>query len=847
MAYISKINTKGVGYSIADTFSSGTTNSLTNLPYKNHLDVTLTGATQFSITPGSMKPGERMIITCHPTTSFKQEINGKTYNIGRKRPFRIYVQCISDGVYSTIVIENNLPGIDLNKSYRNAEFGDIYYKDGTVDSPDNISEHNLDDILGIVVDAYHNNMITNSNKPEIVLRVLYFQPDFFKKEFDGNNWKKRKMYTVSPTIQSGFLGLQVNVDVYTYGTRCQTYKTIYDENINAPIIPDHNQKDSKLIYKHVFNVYDNHLYYNNDDLITGDDIISELGKITIPAASSNIKEMYASKYGETIFDSTEVTLPSVYELKSLGLPSKQTILNKIITNIKSHPNFSSSKYGSTDLNKIYNAILNTEFVSCNISDALGQENTADAYMCKAMNVITYIPKNSTEDNSYDEDLTPYIRSIIRRKFSFLPIFCVNTGIDVSESTGLSITFKLNPITTKLVDTSEMETISTQTMYDFKSHHTYDITAFDTGHKSQSHRYTFESDNNKDDITLRSIPLENKHKPGPTDVASGKYWKTLREAKLGDILTRDGVILDTEQLYNDIGPTGLWTLLNSDYNEDYNQMRLDKFHGGYGLNGDIFGICVKKVNNLDQVERGVFLSFDHIINVLNDENGVPLSSGPTMTIYADPDTIANMKSNTYKMSEDINLKGTRYSDTKIKDRVEINCRVSDPIPNWTSPLVAEYYSGRDFHYVNVTNGYTDSDTPNAYNIPETQCTTLTTAADAMDILSNITGKFNTTDMDENVAKGLLMSINFLKENGVIFREPEIIPADYHGMKEMMWRYHSMKTFWTSSIGTGSYNEPEFQISTAVYIGCANHSGAGYSDQRPNLPAKLFPIIILDSVK
>ena len=130
MAYISKINTKGVGYSIADSFSSGTTNSLTNLPYKDHIDATLSGATQFSITPGSMKPGERMIITCHPTSSFKQELYGKTYQICNKRTFRIYVQCISDGVYSTVLIENTKPPLfDYNlKPISQVKCGDLYFE-----------------------------------------------------------------------------------------------------------------------------------------------------------------------------------------------------------------------------------------------------------------------------------------------------------------------------------------------------------------------------------------------------------------------------------------------------------------------------------------------------------------------------------------------------------------------------------------------------------------------------------------------------------------------------------------------------------------------------------------------
>lgn len=435
MAYISKINTKGVGYSIADSFSSGTTNSLTNLPYKDHIDATLSGATQFSITPGSMKPGERMIITCHPTSSFKQELYGKTYQICNKRTFRIYVQCISDGVYSTVLIENTKPPLfDYNlKPISQVKCGDLYFEEG-FDSPENVGDHNPKNLKGIVIE---NKKIADKTGDVFnECNVIYI-------------WDLKKLEDYNGNLLSGTFsstGLTINL------TKLETPKDALDiitDNNLEPVNDRRLSANYDSAYAENGYVYG---YYNN--LGTAVESTSANGLFKYPTQfmsfpSNAMISTYKSKFQENLlgnqskakFTSYLATLRTLKYIKQSDV--KTTILNSWEKVCQSLTGNTTPKIQALIDNDIVNKYYNTQISSSSTS----------RYMDRTTNVyITTILACDMRKPLVDIELTRdcIVTPITQSNCTFLPINCVYSTKTTNTPKGqYAFQIKLDKIDTKM--------------------------------------------------------------------------------------------------------------------------------------------------------------------------------------------------------------------------------------------------------------------------------------------------------------------------------------------------------------------------------------------------------------
>lgn len=533
MAYISKINTKGVGYSIAGTFSSGTVNSLANLPYKDHIDATLSGATQFSITPGSMKPGERMIITCHPTTSFKQELYGKTYQICNKGTFRIYVQCISDGVYSVVLIENTKPPtFDYTiKPISQVKCGDLYFEEG-FDSPENVGNHNPKNLKGIVIE---NKKIADKTGDVFnECNVIYIWDLKKLEDYNGN--------PLSGTFSSA--GLTINL------TKLETPKNSLDIITDSTPEPSADRRLSAnydSAYAENGYVYG---YYNN--LGTSVESTSANGLFKYPTQvmsfpSNAMISTYKSKFQENLlgnqskakFTSYLATLRTLKYIKQSDV--KTTILNSWEKVCQALTGNTTPKLQTLIDNDIINKYYNTQITSSTTSRYI--DRTTNAY-------ITTILACDMRKPLVDIELTRdcIVIPITQPNCTFLPINCIYSTKTTNTPKGqYAFQIKLDKVDTMMY--LKATHVNEQTVNNISSNaeakdEIINWSAFGTPWATKSGSFTVGEGPYPKVITVKVVGdglNASEGWVGEPNMPTFEY-KSIRDVEPGDILLKNGGII-----------------------------------------------------------------------------------------------------------------------------------------------------------------------------------------------------------------------------------------------------------------------------------------------------------------
>lgn len=542
MAYISKINTKGTGYSIADSFSSGNVTTLANLPYKDHIDATLSGATQFSITPGSMKPGERMIITCHPTSSFKQELYGKTYQICNKRTFRIYVQCISDGVYGVVLIENTKPPLfDYNlKPINQVKCGDLYFEEG-FDSPENIGDHNPKNLKGIVIE--NKKVADKIGDTFNECNVIYI-------------WDLKKLEDYNGNLLSGTFsnaGLTINL------TKLETSSGLLDVITDDSSEPKSDRRISAnydSAYAENGYVYG---YYNN--LGTSVESISANGLFKYPTQvmsfpSGAMISTYKSKFQEDLlgnqskakFTSYLATLRTLKYIKQSDV--KTIILNSWEKICQALTGNTTPKLQALIDNDIVNKYYNTQITS----------STTSRYTDRILNAyITTILSCDMRKPLVDIELTRdcIVTPITQPNCTFLPINCIYSTKTTNTPKGqYAFQIKLDKLdTTMKLTATHVNGVGADTISGNAEAKDEIInwSAFGAPWATKSGSFTVGDGPYPKVINVKVVGdgLNDWH---DNTYCQGFMYKSIKDVAEGDILLKNGGIIDGNYAYNAIDAT-----------------------------------------------------------------------------------------------------------------------------------------------------------------------------------------------------------------------------------------------------------------------------------------------------